>query len=245
MKNREKNIKIKDMEIYPNPGKKLVVEIEGKKYARYPVKTHFIEASDKLEKIIEKYVLPNARKNDIVVLCQKIVSILQGRVVYKEDVKVGFWADFLSRFAKKTPCGFSVGNPLKMQIAINLAGLPRILLASFFSALTKVFGISGVFYRVAGHQINQLDGFYGEAFSQYGKIGILGPKNCDKSCQQLKDKYGISFLMADINDIGGNIIGRSQELKGREALFLKILKDNPAGQSNQQTPIIIIREIDV
>jgi len=230
------------MEFIPNPGKKLIVEIDNRKWARYPVKTHFITEKDSLEKILQKYVLPYLKKGDIVVLGQKIISILQGRFIRKKDLKVGFWAKFLSKFAKKTPHGFSVGNPLKMQLAINSAGLPRILFAGILGIISKIFGISGNFYRLAGHQISQLDGFYGKDFPQYAEIGILGPKNCDKLCQKLQAQYGFSFLVADINDLGGNILGRTNDLKGKEKLILAILKDNPATQSNQQTPIVIIRE---
>jgi hypothetical protein len=231
------------MEISPNPGKKIIVEVEGIKWARYPLKTHFIGVKDRLEDIIEKYVLPFAKGSDIVVLGQKIVSILQGRIIYKKDVQVGFWAKFLSKFAKKTPSGFSVGNPFKMQLAINLAGLPRILLAGFLAAICKIFRIYGVFYRMAGHQISQIDGFYEEAFSQYAEIGIFGPQDCDNLCQQLRNKYNLSFLVADVNDLGGNILGKSKDLKGKERSILKILKDNPAGQSEELTPIIIIRKV--
>jgi F420-0:gamma-glutamyl ligase-like protein len=232
------------MEISPNPGKKLIVEIEGTRWARYPIKTHFIEATDRLEGIIEKYVLPFARGSDIVVLGQKIVSILQGRIIYKKDIKVGFWAKFLSKFARKTPSGFSVGNPLKMQLAINLAGLPRILLAGFLGSFLKIFRIYGFFYRISGYQISQIDGFYEEAFPQYAEMGILGPKNCDNLCQRLKSKYGFSLVVADVNDLGGNILGRSKDLEGKEKLILKILKDNPAGQSRELTPILILHKLN-
>jgi len=49
--------------------------------------------------------------------------------------------------------------------------------------------------------------------------------------------------VADINDLGGNILGRSRDLKGKEKFLLEVLKDNPAGQANQQTPIIVLRKI--
>ena len=230
------------MDLVPNPEKKLIVEINSQKWARYPVKTHFVTEKDNLEEIFKKYVLPYLKKGDIVCLGQKIISILQGRIIYKKDVRIGFWAKFLSKFAKKTPYGFSVGNPLKMQVAINLAGLPRIIFAGIFGRISKFFGISGNFYRLAGFQISQIDGFYGEAFPQYTEMGILGPKDCDKLCEQLKSKYEFSFTVVDVNDLGGNVLGESIDLKGKEKLILEILKDNPAGQSNQQTPIIIIRE---
>lgn len=226
-----------------NPGKKLIIEVGGAKFARYPVRTHFIESSDNLHDLVGKYILPAVQKSDIVVFCQKIVSILQKRLVKREEIKVGTWAKFLAKFVRKTPCGFSVGNPLKMQLAIELAGLPRILLAAALAALAKIFKIYGVFYRVAGHQISQIDGFYGEIFSQYADVGILGPRDCSKFCQELRLKYGFSFAVADVNDLGGNILGRSEDLKGKEKLLLQILKDNPATQANFQTPIIIIRPL--
>lgn len=238
------------MELNPNEGKKLVVEIGGPstgsgqaaKWARYPVKTHFIGPKDNFEDIVSKYVLPVAKQGDIIALGQKIVSILQKRIVYKKDVKVGFWAKFLSKFAKKTPYGFSVGNPLKMQLAINMAGLPRIFWAGICSMVAKLFGVSGTFYRVAGHQINELDGFYGKFYPQYENMGLLGPVECDSLCDKLREKFNFSFFVADVNDLGGNILGSSQDLKGKEKLLLKILKDNPAGQADEQTPIIVIRQ---
>lgn len=230
------------MEFYPNPGKKLKAIVEKDEWLRYPIKTHFIKIGESLEKIIEDYVLPFVKDSDIIVLCQKIVSLSQKRVIRKKDLKVGFWAKFLSRFAIKTPYGFSVGNPSKMQVAINLAGLPRILFACALSAFLKLFRISGIFYKVAGHQISQLDGFYGEAFPQYSDIGILGSKDNNILCDNLRKKYNLSFLIADVNDLGGHILGASQDLRGKEKIFFEILKDNPAGQSNQQTPIIIIRK---
>ncbi len=231
------------MEPLPNPQKKLVVDINGEKWARYPIKTHFITTKDELENIVERYLISFVQEKDIIVLCQKIVAITQGKIVYKKDIKVSHWAKFLSKFVKKTPYGFSVGNPLKMQLAINLAGLTRILLASFLGGIAKIFGIKGVFYKVAGHQINQIDGFYGKAFPQYAEMGILGFKNLDNFCNKLKEKYGFSFVVGDINDLGGNILGKTDGLKGKDKLLLQILKDNPAGQSNEQTPIIILRKL--
>jgi len=233
------------MELLSNPQKKLILNINNEKWARFPIKTHFITTRDRLENIIERYVLSSAQKNDIVVLCQKIVAITQGKIVYKKDIKVSRWAKFLSKFVQKTPYGFSVGNPLKMQLAINLAGLPRILLASFLGGIAKIFGIKGIFYRVAGNQINQIDGFYGEAFPQYAEMGMLGFKNLDSFCNKLKEKYGFSFVVGDINDLGGNILGRADNLKSKDKLLLQLLKDNPAGQSNEQTPIIILRKFYV
>ena len=228
--------------LQPNPGKKLEIEAEGQKWLRFPIKTHFITPKDRLDFVIQKYVLPNLQKGDIIAFGQKIISILQNRVIYKKDVKVGFWAKFLSKFATKTPYGFSVGNPLKMQVAINMAGLPRIIFAGIIGEIGKLFGKRGLFYKLAGHQINELDGFYGEAFKAYAKMGILGPKDCDKLCKEIEQRYKFACCVVDVNDLGGNILGVSPSLVGKEKLILQILRDNPAGQGNEQTPIVIIRK---
>lgn len=230
------------MNEFPNPGKKLSIEIDGTKWFRYPVRTHFILPKDNIDEIIEKYILSDVKTSDNVVFSQKIISILENRIIYRKDVKVGFWANFLSKFVKKTPYGFSVGNPLKMQVAIDMAGLPRIIFSGIIGFIGKLIGLPGTFYKLAGHQINQLDGFYGVSFPQYADMGILGFKNCDDFCNKLRDKYGFSVIVADINDLGGNILGRGSDLKGKDKLFLKILKDNPGGQSNEQTPILILRK---
>ena len=201
------------------------------------IKTHFITASDKLDDIISKYVHGEVKGEDIIVISEKIVSIIQNRVVAKKDIKLGFWAKFLSKFAKKTPAGFSVGNPHKMQVAINLAGLPRILLASFLGGIGKLIGLPGTFYRIAGHNINRIDGFYGEAFEEYAEMGILACEKADQVCRDLKNKFGFNFVIADVNDLGLNIIGTTYSNRK----FLKeVLKSNPATQTAAQTPIAII-----
>lgn len=233
------------MNISPNPGKNLILEFEGERWARYPVKTHFIVPEDNLEDIIRKYVLPLYQKGDWIIIGQKIISIIQKRIIYKKDLKVGFWAKFLSKFATKTPHGFSVGNPLKMQVAIELAGLPKIIFAGTIAQIGKLFGKRGLFYKIAGHQINELDGFYGKAFPQYADMGILGPVDCDKTCQQIEKKFNMPTAIVDVNDLGGNVLGVSPALEGKEKIILSILKDNPSGQSDEQTPFIIIRKENI
>ncbi len=213
------------------------------KYERELIKTHFIKTSDRLDEIVSKYILPIIREKEIVVFCEKIIAIMQGRVVYKKDIKVGFWANFLSKFAMKTPCGFSVGNPLKMQLAINLAGLPRIFFASFIGGLGKLIGIRGWFYILAGNQISQIDGFYGEAFPEYAEMGILGPKDADEVCNDLKKKYGFSCAIVDVNDLGRELLGISDDVKGLGKEILENIKDNPAGQGAELTPIIILKNV--
>jgi len=230
------------MENFINEGKNLIISVDNKNWERHPIKTHFVGPQNKMEEIIEKYVLSEAKGGDIIALGQKIVSIIQNKIIYKKDLEVGFCAKFLSKFVTKTHHGFSVGNPLKMQVAINVAGLPRVFFAGMFGFLGRVVGVRGLFYRLVGHQVSEIDGFYGEAYPQYSEMGILGPVKCDELCDSLRTKYGFSFAVVDVNDIGGNVLGKSKDLAGEEKLIVSIMKDNPAGQGQQQTPIIILRE---
>lgn len=221
-----------------------VVEINGSKYERFAVKTHFVEVNEPYLQLARTYISDFTKEGDILAISEKIIALSQGRVIKRSDVKIGFWAKLLSKFVMKTSAGFSVGNVFKMQVAINLAGLPRILFAALCSAVTKPFGIRGVFYKVAGHEINGLDGFYGGAFKEYEELGILNPINTDFVCQNVEDFLGVRATIVDANDLGCNILGKSKGLVNQEDIIFAALKDNPAGQTNQCTPFILIRKIE-
>lgn len=232
------------MEFYSNPNKSLFIEIDGEKFLRNAVKTHFITPGEDYIEIIKKYISPLYKDGDILSISEKIISLCQNRVIYRRDIKVGFWARFLSKFVMKTPAGFSVGNPLKMQVAIMQAGLLRVLYAAFFSAVTKLFGKKGVFYKIVGHDINGLDGFYGGAFNEYEEMGILNPDKPSQVCDEIKEKLNITAIIADANDLGVEILGKGHDNLYTDDFLKRLIKDNPAGQDNQQTPFILIRKAE-
>ena len=49
-------------------------------------------------------------------------------------------------------------------------------------------------------------------------------------------------MIVDANDLGQEILGVSSDLKGREDYLKELIKDNPAGQGRQTTPLILIRK---
>ena len=129
-------------------------------FDRIAIQTHFINQSESYLENIKKYITPFYEQGDILSISEKVISMCQNNTVDKKDIKLGFWAKFLSKFASSNNHGIAMDEPYKLQLAINLAGLPRILFASFCSVFTKIFGIKGVFYKIAGHGINGIDGFY-------------------------------------------------------------------------------------
>ena len=175
---------------------------------------------------------------------EKIMSMCQNNTVEKKDVKLGFWAKFLSKFAMHSSHGIGMDEPYKLQLAINIAGLPRILLATVCSAVTKLFGKKGVFYKVAGHGIDGIDGFYmGSSFDIYHDLAILNPKEPEKLVKEIYDKCGVTAMIVDANDLSIEIFAKCEKLNSiPDKTLIGMIADNPAGQSDELTPFIICRE---
>src|SRR5207248_11008780 len=76
---------------------------------------------------------------------EKVVAVAQGRVFFTWDIRPGRWARLLSRYVRRTPFGIGLGHPTTMQLAIDEAGLPRILLASVAGLAGKLIRQRGVF----------------------------------------------------------------------------------------------------
>jgi F420-0:gamma-glutamyl ligase-like protein len=229
------------MEFYANPNKKVDIMVNDKTYKRHAIKTHFVNIGEDYIELIKKYVSPIYAEGDILFLGEKIISLCQSRVIYAKDVRIGKWARLLSKFASSNEHGIGVDNPYKMQLAIQFAGLPRVIFAAISAGLCKLIGIRGVFYKIVGKGVSGIDGFYGKAFSSYKEMGILLPENPDKVCDDIRDKLGIHCVIVDANDLGVEILGKSHDITYSENELIGIIRDNPAGQSAQQTPMILAR----
>lgn len=230
------------MELKANEGKKLEMQIGNDTYLRYAIKTRFVKQGDSYIDLFKEYISPIYEEGDIVSSSEKIIALCQNRVVKREDIKIGFWAKFLSKFASHPSTGVGVGETIKMQYAIDSVGLFKVLWASFASAVTKLFGRKGVFYEIVGQDVAGLDGFYDHVWSEYRDIGIQMPENPGGVCNEIKEKLGISVMIVDANDLGQEVIGVSDDIKLSEADLKQLISDNPTGQGKQQTPFILIRK---
>ncbi len=226
----------------PNESKKLVIETGIGEYERYAIKTHFVKAGENFDEIIEKYVLPHYREGDIVSVSEKIVALCQNRIIHRKDMKISFWAKFLSKFASHPDHGIGVGEAIKMQFAIDRVGLLKVLWAAAASAVTKLFGKKGVFYEIVGIEVSGLDGFYDHVWEEYRDIGILIPENSAGVCDHIKEKFGMDMMIVDANDYGQELLGKGTSLAIEDGHLLEMIKDNPAGQGRECTPIILIRK---
>lgn len=230
------------MEFIANENKQVEIEINGKHYLRHAVHTHFVKQGENYLDIFRQYILPIYEKGDIVSCSEKIIALCQNRVVKREDITIGFWARLLSRFASHPDTGVGVGETIKMQYAIDKVGLFKVLYASAASAVTKLFGKKGVFYEIVGQEVSGLDGFYDHVWKEYGDIGIEMPADPTGVCNEIEEKLGILTMLVDANDLGQELLGHSNGIPLSEQEMLGLIRDNPAGQGRQCTPLILIRE---
>ncbi len=225
---------------FVNPGKNKSVKVGDTSYRRLCIKTHVIKYGDNMVEIAEKYAKPLAEAGDVLVISEKAVACTQGRAIPIKDVKPRKLAVFLSKHVTKTPVGIGLGMPETMEMALRECGTLRILFAAFVSVIGKLFGKSGWFYIVAGDKARSIDGPCHYTLPPYNQYVVLGPKNPAKVAAEIKRAIGIEVAIIDANDLGCVILGSSDKCLSNEVLC-EILKDNPLGQTDEQTPIGIIR----
>lgn len=226
-----------------NDGKNEIIEVDGVSYRRLCLKTHVITDKDDIVDVTEKYAKPYIEKGDILFITEKIVGCTQGRAIPLKDIHPRKLAVILSKFVLKTPYGIGLAMPETMEMALRECGTMRILFAAAVSAVGKLLGKRGWFYKIAGEKARSIDGPCDCTLPPYNECVSLAPLNPDEVAKKVSDALGCEVIITDINDLGGNILGVSKPGADTE-LYVKILKDNPLGQSSQQTPMGIIRKAD-
>src|SRR3989339_1966072 len=178
------------MEKIPNKGKNLIIKADGKNYERIPIKTHVIKEGDDIIDVVVKYASSNLKKDDILFISERVVAITQGRAFPIKDIHPGRLAKFLVKFVHKSPYGIGLSSEWTMELAIREAGAMKILFAALCSAITKPFGLRGVFYKVVGKNINAIDGPCSYTLPPYNEYAKLGPANPDKVAKDIARTIG-------------------------------------------------------
>ena len=224
-----------------NEGKSLTIEVDGVSYARIPIKTHVITDADKLADVFAQYVKPVAQPGDIAFISEKAVACTQRRAIPMKDIKPRWLARTLCKFVYKNPYGIGLSIPETMEMALQECGVIRILFAAFISIIGKAIGKRGWFYIVAGDKARAIDGPCDFTIPPYNEYVVLGPEDPDGVAKAAAQAAGCAVAVVDCNDLGGNILGVSDSGMDK-AQLVRILGDNPLGQTNEQTPIGIIRK---
>lgn len=234
-----------DKELKPNEGKKAIIEVDGQGYERLPIRTHLITDQDDIIEVAQKYGTPVlSQPGDVLFISEKIVACCQGRAIPLKDIKPRKLAYWLSDRVTKTPHGIGLGMPETMECALREVGVLRILFAAFVSVIgKKIFHKKGWFYDVAGYRARSIDGPCHNTIPPYNQYVVLGPLKPEKVAVSIKEKIGYDVCIVDINDLEGQILGTSSKRLDKN-LYARILKDNPLGQDDQQTPMGVIRKVN-
>ena len=223
--------------------KKMIRKVDGVSYARILVKTHQIVFGEGLFPVLKKYAFPKLQPGDWVAVSEKVVSVCQNNVRHLSTVRANWLAKLIVKGVKKYPNDIGFSRPEKMQVAVERAGYPRIILAMILGSIGKLFGLRGIFWIVAGHRISEIDGFNPAAMYPYPEYVMLPPEEPNKVVQELEEKLGYPVAMVDGTNVNVEVIAQSSGIKLDRKTVQRILLDNPQGQGPELTPFIIVREV--
>lgn len=227
-----------------NPGKTLETEIDGVRYLRIPIKTRLVGPDDDIVEVVTTFADGSLEDGDLLFVTEKIVAITQGRSYPMDSITPRKLALTLSKYVVKTPYGIGLGMPETMEMALRECGTPRILFAAAVSAVTKLFGRHGDFYRIAGPKARGIDGPTSGTIPPYNSQVVLAPDRPREAATRLRAALTtpVDVFIVDINDIGGNVLGSTVDRAGDRRVE-RILKDNPLGQGHESTPMGVIRRV--
>ncbi len=208
-------------------------------YARLPIKTHLITERDDLVEVVARYTDGLVAPGDVVVLSESMVAIAQGRAIVSSSVRPGLLARFLCRFPQKHG---SLATPQAMQLAIEDVGRWHILAGVVAAGIGRLVGRRGWFFLVAGRHLGYVDDIAG-TLPPYDRHIVLGPREPEALARRIQARIGADVAIVDVNDIHCvDIIAYAGRLEPEA--FRAALTDNPAGNDDQQTPIVILRRLD-
>jgi hypothetical protein len=225
----------------PNEGRELHAALGGVVYARHPVRTHLVTADDDAAAVVKRYAGELGPDVRLVAVSERMVAITQGRAYPIKDIRPGRLARLLERFVTRPGYGIGLGSAETMELAIREVGAPRILLAAAASAVTKPFGVHGVFYRIAGPQAKAIDGPTAYTIPPYNQAATLGPRRPDDAARTIAAALEAPVAIIDANDAGCAVLGASPGVDRR--FVERLFADNPLGQAREQTPICLVREV--
>jgi hypothetical protein len=223
---------------YPDPAvipNKRVVEGVAEVY---PIRTHLLTHIDDPVEVIKRYVLPHAQAGDIVTLGETPVALMQGRFYHPSQIKPGWVAQRVCYFFMPTS---SLATACGMQTLVNQVGSVRVLFAIVVGTIAKLLGKPGVFYQLAGEQARLIDDVTG-TLPPYDQFIVLGPDDPENVVNTLQKETGLGAAIVDVNDLKAvKILAATSGLS--TALIEQALRGNPAGNADEQTPLVLIRPL--
>jgi hypothetical protein len=220
---------------YPDPNQPLRWRTaEGSEVL--PVPTHILTQLDSCVEIVRRYVLPHAKPGDIVTIGETPVAIIQGRFRHPSTIHPGWLARRLCYFFLPTS---SLATACGLQSLIDIVGAWRVFFAFVGGSILKILGKPGGFYQLAGEQARLVDDVTG-TLPPYDQFVVLGPHNSQAVVDEIKAQTGVSAAIVDVNDLKAvKVLAATSDVS--IPVLEDALRNNPAGNSDEQTPVVLIR----
>ena len=201
-----------------------------------PVRTRLVVAGDDLASVVAAAVRGLATPDDVLAVSETAVAIAQGRAVAAEYVRPSRLAYAL---AKRAGALATVNQPESLQIVIDEVGPLKVLWASVLHVAGRLIGRRGVFYEVMGEAITAIDGYTG-TLPPFERTIVFGPDDPDGVAAAIAQRAQAECAIVDANDLEkAKVLGASARVR-RDAVETALL-DNPHGNADEQTPIVILK----
>ena len=201
-----------------------------------PVRTPLIRPGDDMAAVAAACVRGIAAAGDVVCISETAVAIAQGRSIAAEAIRPTMLARLL---AERAGAYATMNQPESMQLVIESAGTLKVLAAAAAGAAGRLVGRRGDFYRILGPAIAEIDGYTG-TMPPYERHIVLGPVDPRGEAERIAAACGAHAVIVDANDLEKvEILGASGSV-APEAVR-DCLRSNPHGNSDQQTPIVVLK----
>lgn len=215
-----------------------MVDVEGlaPRVVALPVRTPIVHGGDDLAALVASAVRGIASPDDVICVSETAVAIAQGRSIPAEAIRPTMLARMLSDRAGPYA---TVSQPESMQLVMENVGTLKVLAAAAAGAAGRLIGRRGDFYRILGAAVAEIDGYTG-TMPPFERHIVFGPTDPDAVAASIAQACGVAVAVVDANDLKkAEILGASD---GVDRDFVReCLIDNPHGNSDEQTPIVVLK----
>lgn len=177
----------------------------------------------------------------IVTVASSVLTMCEGTLMWTGTFKPSRLARFLGPHTGHGTGTFvhwysyPVEAAWKVQAYMELAGTFRVLLGAVATVFGKLLHRKGWFYAVVGPVAKAVDS---DKVMPYDGCLVPGPLDVEASLQVLMRK-GAQVAIVDVNDLyGAEIIAAGGGID--RAWLQRSLEDNPAGNDDSMTPIVVV-----
>ncbi len=201
-----------------------------------PLRTPLVRPGDDLVNAIAHAVDGIARTGDVITVSETAVAIAQGELLGAEFVRPSKLAFALSRRADPMA---TISQPESVQLVIDRVGVWRVVYATLAQLAGRLVGRRGTFYEIMGEAIAAVDGYTG-TMPPYERAIVFAPRDPSGFASSVERRTKIACAVVDANDLGrAKVLGCSRGV--RAAIVEAALLDNPHGNSDEQTPVVVLK----